>query len=50
MPVKRRQAKPRARYPEAIEQLIAGEALVWSPEAYDELLGVIFFPRLQSSL
>ena len=43
MPVKRRQRKARARYPEPIEQLITGKELVWSPEAYDELLGAYFF-------
>jgi hypothetical protein len=43
MPVKRRRAKARARYPEAIEHLIAGVPLEWSPEAWAELLGVYHF-------
>jgi hypothetical protein len=43
MPVKRRLAKARAGYPETIEHLVAGAPLEWSPEAWDEMLGVYFF-------
>ena len=43
MPVKRRPTKARARYPEPIEQLIAGEVLEWSNENWHEMIGVFFF-------
>jgi hypothetical protein len=43
MPIKRRIVKARARYPDAIERLISGAPLEWSPEAWDELLGAFFF-------
>ena len=43
MPAKRRQTKARARYPEPIEKLIAGEALEWSDENWHEMFNAFFF-------